>query len=140
VIRRQVVREVAAGRHVIVAGDFNDYDARVTDAGASEPITSVLRTIRSAGPGVADDLFNSSALVPRDSRYTVGRDNDGDGRLEAHEVAAVDHILVSPTLSERLASTHVASSPEARAVSDHLPLVITLRDGRRPASSRPGSD
>ena len=39
VIRRAVVREMAAGREVIVAGDFNDYDPAVPDVAGSAAIT-----------------------------------------------------------------------------------------------------
>jgi endonuclease/exonuclease/phosphatase family metal-dependent hydrolase len=127
VVRRQVVRELAAGRHVIVAGDLNDFDDDLPDAAGSLPVTDVLATIRRAGPGRDDDLFNALALAPQETRYTVGRDFDGDGRLERHEVGAVDHVLVSSGLRARLAGARVAHSPEARAASDHLPVVVTLQ-------------
>jgi endonuclease/exonuclease/phosphatase family metal-dependent hydrolase len=141
VVRRQVVREIAAGRQVIVAGDFNDYDGSVPDAAGSRPVTTALATIRRAGPGATDDLFNALALEPQETRYTVGRDTDRDGRLERHEVAAIDHVLMSPALRARLLAVRVAHSPEARAASDHVPVVVTLRRGRAAGrAAAPGSN
>jgi endonuclease/exonuclease/phosphatase family metal-dependent hydrolase len=126
VIRRAIVRELAAGRGVIVAGDFNDYDGTVPDARGARPITLVLETIRSAGAGPGDDLVNALIDVPQRSRFTVGRDYDSDGAVEPHETSAVDHVLLSPQLYRRVQDVRVAHLPEARAASDHLPVVVTL--------------
>lgn len=125
-IRRAVAREIAAGREVIVTGDFNDYDDTVPDARGARPITLVLETIRSAGAGAHDDLVNVLTDVPRASRYTVGRDYDGDGLIEPHETSLVDHVLLSPALYRLVEDVRVAHLPEARAASDHWPVVVTL--------------
>jgi len=126
VVRRQVVHEVAAGREVIVAGDFNDYDPAVPDRAGSEARTNVLATIRRAGAGDADDLANAGELIPRALRYTFGRDYNGNGVLEPRETAAVDHVLVSPALRRRARDGRVAHLDEVRGVSDHWPVVVTL--------------
>jgi endonuclease/exonuclease/phosphatase family metal-dependent hydrolase len=126
VIRRAVVREMAAGREVIVAGDFNDYDPAVPDVAGSAAITDVLAIVRSAGEGPADDLHSALQAIPRARRYTVGRDRDGDGIVEPHEAAAIDHVLLSPALARRMRDAHVAHTPAHGAVSDHWPLVVTI--------------
>ncbi len=126
VIRRLVVRELAAGRAVAVVGDFNDFDETVLDLNGNRPISRVLAIIKAAGPGPVDDLYNVLAEVPQADRYTVFNDRDNDGLVEWPELSAIDHILLSPQLKARLREVHYVQAHDPRTVSDHFPVVVTL--------------
>ncbi|MFN3595761.1 MAG: endonuclease/exonuclease/phosphatase family protein [Rubricoccaceae bacterium] len=121
VIRRLVAREAAAGREVIVAGDFNDFDDEILDRRGSEPITDVLATIKR---GAA--LRNVMAEVPRARRFTALWDRNDNNRVDEGELSAIDHILLSPGLYRRLREVHYVHAHDPRVVSDHFPIVVTL--------------
>ncbi len=126
VIRRLAERELAAGRAVIVMGDFNDYDDRIPDLNGNRPITDVLRRIRSAGPGPEDDLHNVMADVPQRERFTNHWDRDGEHDVDTDELSAIDHILLSPALYRRLREVIYVQAYDPFEVSDHFPIVVTI--------------
>lgn len=126
VIRRLVERETRQGREVIALGDFNDFDAQVPDRIGSRPITDVLTIIKSAGPGPEDDLINVMSDVPQADRYTSFYDRNDNGELDAGELSAIDHLLLSPGLYQRLREVRFVHGHDPRLVSDHFPIVVTL--------------
>lgn len=125
-IRRLVAREVEAGREVVVLGDFNDFDGATLDRRSSRPITDVLATIRSAGPGPEDDLVNVMADVPQEKRFTSFYDRNNNGAFDPGEFSAIDHVLLSPGLYRRVRDVRYVHSHDPRDVSDHFPIVVTL--------------
>lgn len=126
VIRRLVVQEMEAGRAVAVLGDFNDFDADIPDRAGSTPITSVLETIKRAGPGPDDDLRNVMGEVQQLSRYTSFWDRNRNERIDEGEFSAIDHILLSPRLYRALRAVEFFHDFDPREVSDHFPIVVTL--------------
>jgi exonuclease III len=128
VIRRVVEREMAAGREVVVAGDFNDFDPEVVDLRGSAPITDVFTTIRRAGPAPDDDLRNVLLDVPQRQRFTNLWDRNADGVIEQNDLSVLDHILLSPALYRRVREVRVVHAHDPREVSDHFPVVVTLAD------------
>lgn len=127
VIRRLVETEAAAGRAVAVLGDFNDYDDATLDRAGHRPITSVLATVKRAGPPADDDLRNVLADVPRRERFTSHYDRNRDGTVDAvDELSAIDHILLAPALYARLRAVTYAQFYDPAVVSDHFPIVVTL--------------
>jgi len=130
VIRLAVAGEQAAGRQVIVAGDFNDFDDVSSDRNGNFPITDVLRRIKRAGPGDEDDLFNVLADVPQSARFTTHWDRDGDNRVEVDELSAIDHILLSDALYRRVREVRYIHSYDPLTVTDHFPIVISLETGQ----------
>lgn len=126
VIRRLVEREIALGREVIVMGDFNDFDDQVADIRGSVPITDVLKTIKSAGPGAADDLVNVLGDIPQSQRFTAVYDRNADGVLVTDDLSAIDHILLSPALYRRVREVRFVHAHDPISVSDHFPIVVTL--------------
>lgn len=126
VIRRLVEQEVLSGRAVAVLGDFNDFDDATPDRAGSLPITSVLATIRSAGPGPEDDLRNVAAEVSPKDRYTAFWDRNRNDAIDPGEVSSLDHILLSPRLYDALGAVRFAHIHDPRDVSDHFPIVVTL--------------
>ena len=126
VIRRLVAAETAAGRAVAVLGDFNDFDADVPDRTGSVPITDVVATIRRAGPGPEDDLRNVAADVAQADRYTSFYDRNDNDEIDAGELSALDHVLLSPQLYRSLRAVDFVHLHDPREVSDHFPVVATL--------------
>lgn len=122
---RGMARElVDKGRSVIVWGDFNDFDGRTPDRSNNRPITRVLEWIRDLDPGdPSDDLVNVAERLPRGQRYTNGRD-------------AIDHVLVSPDLAERIIAVRVPHDHDPHAVTNHFPVIVEL--DARPKSSAGG--
>lgn len=128
VIRRLVVSEMALGRAVSVLGDFNDYDESTLDRLGHTPITTVLATIKSAGPGPADDLRNVSAEVDARDRFSSFWDRNGDDVIGPDEFSAIDHILLSTALYDRLREVTYVHSYDPRQYTDHFPIVVTLAE------------
>ena len=126
VIRRLVEAEMAQGREVVVLGDFNDFEPDVLDRAGSRPVTRVMATIKSAGPGPEDDLRNVLGEIPQADRFTALYDRAGDEIIEEGELSAIDHILLSPGLYSRLREVVYAHVHDPREVSDHFPLAVSL--------------
>ncbi len=103
------------GFSVVVWGDFNDFDGRTLDLRGNRPITRVLEWIRDLDPGNPnDDLINVADRLPRGQRYTNGRD-------------AIDHVLVSSDLAERVVEVRIPHDHDPRAVTNHFPVIVDLR-------------
>ena len=118
-----------SGRHVLLMGDFNDFDGNSTtvDVSGNMPRSDVLRTLtQDLG------LSQASSRLPRAERWTW-RDTKRQGGVgPAVEVlhkpryprAALDHVLLSEGLVRRLKSVHVERN--VPGASDHFPLVVQL--------------
>ncbi len=126
VIRRLVVEEMAAGRAVVVLGDFNDFDDATPDRYGSQPITDVLARIKRAGDGPDDDLRNVLGEVAQAQRYTSFYDRNSNGRVDEGEFSAIDHLLLSPALYRRLREVHYVHAHDPTVATDHFPIVVTL--------------
>ncbi len=113
---RGMARElVEGGRSVVVWGDLNDFDGRTLDRSGNRPITRVLEWIRDLDPGdPSDDLINVAERLPSRQRYTNGRD-------------AIDHVLVSSDLAERIVEVEIPHDHDPRAVTNHFPILVSLR-------------
>lgn len=126
VIRRLVAREMEAGRAVAVLGDFNDFDDQTLDLYGSRPISDVLQRIKAAGAGPQDDLRNVLAEVPRVERFTNFYDRNDNTEVEAGELSAIDHILLSPALYRQLREVTYVQAHDPNDATDHFPIVVTL--------------
>ncbi len=126
VIRQLVVQEEAAGRALVVLGDFNDFDDATPDRYGSQPITDVLARIKRAGDGPDDDLKNVIAEVAQAQRYTSFYDRNSNSRVDEGEFSAIDHVLLSPALYRRLREVHYVHAHDPTLATDHFPIVVTL--------------
>ncbi len=126
VIRKLVVQEQAAGRAVVVLGDFNDFDDETLDIGGSQPITEVLQRIKAAGDGAEDDLHNVLADVPQVERFTSHYDRNDNGVVEEGELSAIDHILLSPELYRAVREVTYVQAHDPATHTDHFPIVVGL--------------
>jgi len=128
VIRAFVAQEAAAGREVVVLGDFNDFDDAIRDRNHSRPISDVLAIVKRAGDGPADDLVNVLGDVPQAERFTSLYDRNNNDQIEEGELSAIDHILLSPGLYRLVRDVRYVHSHDPREVTDHFPVVVTLAE------------
>ncbi len=113
---RRMARDLKdTGHSIIVWGDFNDFDGHTLDRSSNRPITRVLEWIRELDPAdPTDDLINVAERLPQRQRYTNGRD-------------AIDHILLSPELAERVTEIKIPRDHDPHRVTNHYPIVVHLR-------------
>ena len=114
-IRRMARDLTDTGHSVIVWGDFNDFDGHTLDRSSNRPITRVMQWIRELDPAdPEDDLINVAERLPQRERYTNGRD-------------AIDHILLSSDLADRMTSVRIPHDHDPHRVTNHYPIVIHLQ-------------
>ncbi len=58
------------GRHVIVAGDMNDYDGVVKDSFAHEPTSMVLQLLKEPDGSIGNKLVSAGEHVKSAERFT----------------------------------------------------------------------
>mmetsp|Transcript_126162 Transcript_126162/g.288796 ORF Transcript_126162/g.288796 Transcript_126162/m.288796 type:complete len:218 (+) Transcript_126162:267-920(+) len=110
-----IVREhgFQASREIIIAGDFNDFDASNLDLSGSLPVSTVLHHF------IVDlGLEAVSRSLARADRYTW------ESRQGEHPPAMLDHILISQGLRDAVERVWIDHSSRA---SDHFPLVVDFR-------------
>lgn len=122
VIRDLAEAEFASGRDVIMLGDLNDFDDHTLDRNASIPVTNVMKIIKEAGPG----MENVMGRVPQHLRFTNFWDRNRSGSIEEGELAAIDHILLSPRFFELLKEVNFVHAHDPTHGPDHFPIVVTL--------------
>jgi len=111
-----------AGYEVIVMGDLNDFDGQVLDSNNSVPISQVLEILK-----CGDQLVTTNSWISKDSRYTNWWDKDGSCVSTSNEFSMIDHILVTPGLSNKIKGAFVYHGYEefcGTYNSDHYPVVI----------------
>lgn len=100
VIRRIILSELEEGRHVIVAGDMNDYDGRVKDSFGHVPNSMALEIMTAPGSGNARRLVSAGERVKQSDRFTDWYDIDNDCVDDGgREHSAIDHVLLSEELN-----------------------------------------
>ena len=133
-IIQQLVRDHALDasprrRHVIVMGDFNDFDASMhysgqrdggggggggaTDASGNRPTSNVLAGFHELG------LRNVLEKLPQHERWTWR----ADGRFPD---SALDHAFIDGDLWGMVDAVWIDRNMSSLAASDHLPLVFRL--------------
>ena len=130
------------GYSVVILGDINDYDGskEASDHQSNQPITNVLARLRAMDPDVPDDdLINVAQFVPKQRRFTCHWDKNNNDRIDGRgELTSIDHILLAPELAARVESAKIINNYNLVGISDHYPLVVTIRtSGSQSASVQP---
>ena len=110
------------GYEVILLGDINDYDGQVLDVNKSIPTSQVLEILK-----VNNQLVTTNSLITQDSRYTNWWDKDESCIPTSDEFTMIDHILVTPGLTNKISNIFVYHGYEEYCGtynSDHYPIVI----------------
>jgi endonuclease/exonuclease/phosphatase family metal-dependent hydrolase len=116
---------------VIVLGDFNDFDSTVPDMNNNQPNSRVLSMLKGQSGSHANqyNLSTVGELAEQSDRYTNWYDPNLDCQVETEELSAIDHILLSPNLLDKVKSVNYYHGYEEGcniSNSDHYPIVITL--------------
>ena len=120
----EIVRAHGQGRHIIVLGDFNDFDGEADgmDRSSNVPTSNVLSRLtrrRSSEDAGWQGLYSVGKLLPQAERATWSGPHYPD--------AMFDFILVSQGLRERIDGVWVDRNASSWQVSDHQPLVVKFR-------------
>ena len=130
----------AEGYHVIIAGDINDYDGskEASDHQSNQPITNVVARLRGMDEtDPHDDLVNAAQFVPKNQRFTCHWDKNNNGRIDNRgELTSIDHVLLAPELAERVEKVTIPNQYNPAGISDHYPVVVTLRTPTRSRGRR----
>lgn len=153
-----VALDLAAGREVVVTGDFNDFSADELDVQGNVrmhrsllpqhwvhnhwvmqvPTSKAVRILQDVDSDGNLDLFNVVGQVPVAERYSDWWDHDtesssknnvDDGTAERSEL---DHMLLTAGLRDRVTQVWIDHGHNPADVSDHWPLMAQLR--RQPAT------
>lgn len=128
VLRGLVDERLKEGEQVVVLGDMNDYSDRVLDfPDNNRPVSRVMRIIRDGLPTSNTSVplhearasFNEQlGAVPWESRYTCA--------YSGTRLSAIDHILLSTPLWNRVRSVNIWHGYPRDTVSDHWPVIVDL--------------
>jgi hypothetical protein len=70
VIQQLVAADLAAGREVVITGDFNDFSGTDTDQQGNVPTSHVLKMLQDIDGDGVDELTNLISMVPLEDRYS----------------------------------------------------------------------
>ncbi len=137
VLRDNLIR---SGTPTIVSGDFNDWDSSFTDATGMRGTSLTLSTLK------GNSLTNINSLLPLANRSSSGSGKKEEkknllpfcfyNKKKIFSKGLIDHILLSSDLVGRATSVSIdktglpstSSGKLAQFFSDHLPVLVTLRD------------
>eukprot|EP00933_Yihiella_yeosuensis_P026830 TRINITY_DN20843_c0_g1_i2.p1 TRINITY_DN20843_c0_g1~~TRINITY_DN20843_c0_g1_i2.p1 ORF type:complete len:209 (-),score=28.40 TRINITY_DN20843_c0_g1_i2:189-815(-) len=127
VIRKLVKSALEAGKHVVVLGDFNDFDPDLRIPQGEKPTSSVLRMIKDVDGDGISELWNVAEAVPYSERYSNWHDKDRDRRYDtSNEKSMIDHILISQSLKPFVESAGILHEHDPTKISDHWPIWVSL--------------
>ena len=123
---------IKKGYEIIFMGDLNDYDSEVLDINDSKPLSRVLDILKGLD-GINKgtyQLFNAAELISKNERYTDWWDSNANCITTLDNFSMIDHILLSPSLKEKIASFSIYHGYEEYCHtynSDHYPLIIEFK-------------
>lgn len=128
VLQAQLQNALNNGKEAIVLGDFNDFSDKWSDIKDSQPTSQVLKILRDVDGDGSDEMRNVMQEVEQSERYTSHYDKDDDGTIDKSngELSAIDHILLSSTLYEKITMVRFNQTHDSNAVSDHWPIMVEL--------------
>jgi exonuclease III len=117
---------------VIMMGDFNDYDAEVSDLNNNKPTSIVLDILK----GIQGDytgsytLYNIAEEIQQQDRYSDWWDSDNNcNTASQRDYSMIDHILVTDGIKHNIFNAfiyHGYNEYCGTYNSDHYPVVIDL--------------
>ena len=139
-IRKLAVVQTSQGGQTIIMGDCNDYDPDCPDIASDMPITTVLPQLKEMDPGVSTDNLVSVVCekqYPQNLRYTAWWDKNDNGVAEPGEYSSIDHILISPGLTQYLSSVEINHNYNPAQISDHFPIIASFDFSQEAGPSTP---
>jgi len=131
VLQNLIYNRTIQKKNIIVLGDLNDYDGDVPDLNSDIPNSRVLRIMHGYEGiyGGEYELFSVGNNTVQSELYTEWWDETGDCVVDETEYSAIDHILMSQTLYERVVDVqyyHEYDEGCETYDSDHYPIVVRL--------------
>jgi len=118
------------GYHLIMLGDFNDYDNSFLDAANDVPVSKALQIMKTDTSGKTQMINVGSKITPQTARWSSWYDKNSNCKHTPDEDTLIDHILISNSLSPYLASQTIGHQfyiPQCDSYySDHWPYWVTL--------------
>lgn len=121
---------VAKEYEVILLGDFNDYDGKVSDINGNQPNSRVLDILK----GVNNTYQLTSAaekITNVKERYTDWYNSDNNCNTSStNDLSMIDHVLVTPKVFDSIVSVYVYHGYNIYCDtfdSDHWPVVVDIQ-------------
>jgi len=116
-------------RHLILLGDFNDYDNSFLDAASDKAISRALPIMKTYQN--VTSMVNSVSLIPVQSdRWSCWYDKNSNCKDTPDEHTLIDHVLVSEELASSISNINIPHneySPSCGSYySDHWPIIVTI--------------
>jgi exonuclease III len=132
VIQNVVYEYMKNGFEVILLGDMNDFDEMIMDKNNNKPISNVIDILKgNFGDNMFKyELYSVSALVEQEKRYSDWYDVNLDGIAQQTEYSAIDYILVSKPLLDKIVACfyyHKYDKSVDYYASDHFQLVVDFQ-------------
>jgi len=131
IIQNVIVEYVERGYEIMVLGDFNDFDAEISDLNDNVPSSRVLRILKGLdGKYVGQyTLYNTAELMSQGERWTDWWDQNEDLVSSPNEFSMIDHVLVSSFLKTKILNVSVYHGYKefyGKYDSDHYPVIVDM--------------
>jgi exonuclease III len=130
-VLQQIIHDyIVAGYEIIMLGDFNDYDAEVSDINDSQPTSMVLDILKGGAGDLAGmyRLTNVAERMKQSDRYSDWWDSDGNCNTASQkDYSMIDHVLVTDAIEQYVADVFIYHGYEeycGKYNSDHYPVVV----------------
>lgn len=130
----QVLQNVIMGYRnknyeIMVMGDFNDFDAEVSDSNNDRPISMVLSIMKGLAGQYSGkyELHNVAEKIPQASRFSDWWDQNGNCVSTSNEFSMIDHVLVTKNLLDKVKNAFIYQDYTefcGTYNSDHYPVVV----------------
>lgn len=117
---------------IIMLGDFNDFDAEVSDLNSDKPTSMVLDILKGYKGDHAGkyQLYNIAETITQSNRYSDWWDSDNNCNTSSNnDYSMIDHILVTDAIRKNIGDTfiyHEYSEYCGTYDSDHFPVVLDI--------------
>lgn len=117
---------------IIMLGDFNDFDAEVSDLNSDKPTSMVLDILKGYKGDYAGkyELYNIAETIPQNSRYSDWWDSDNNCNTSSNnDYSMIDHILVTDAIRKNIGDTFIYHEYKEYCGtydSDHFPVVLDI--------------
>jgi exonuclease III len=117
---------------IIMLGDFNDFDAEVSDLNSDKPTSMVLDILKGYRGEHAGkyELYSIAETIPQNKRYSDWWDSDNNCNTSSNnDYSMIDHILVTDAIRKNIGDTfiyHEYSEYCGTYDSDHFPVVLDI--------------
>jgi exonuclease III len=132
VLQTVIANYIQNDYEIIMLGDFNDFDAEVSDLNSDKPTSMVLDILKGYKGDHAGkyQLYSIAETIPQSSRYSDWWDSDNNcGTSSNNDYSMIDHILVTDAIRKNIGDTFIYHEYKEYCGtydSDHFPVVLDI--------------